>query len=71
MAKRYTALLIIVILFLFYFSFAGDKGSCPCCTAENGRMEITLEEDRVIKDYLNNNIISPNFGLSTDYFNPC
>jgi len=70
LAKRYTALLIIIFLFLFYFSFADDKESCPCCNAEDGRMEITLEEDRVIKDYLDNNIISPNFGLSTDCFNP-
>jgi len=62
LVKRYIALLIIIFLFLFYLSFADDKGSCPCCTAENGRMEITLEEDRVIKDYLNNNIISPDFG---------
>ena len=62
MLKRYIALLIIVFLFLFYFSCADEEGSCSCCTAENGAMEITLEEDRVIKDYLVKSIISPNFG---------
>ncbi len=63
MIKRCTALLFIVFFCLFYFSCsADDEAPCSCCTTENETMKITLEEDRVIKDYLAKNIISPNSG---------